>query len=37
VAGHSLDDWMTWVAAKTDELDPLVEDAEAVFRKLVKS
>lgn len=37
VAGHALDDWVTWAAAKTDELDPLVQGAEYVFKKLVKS
>jgi hypothetical protein len=37
VAGHRLNDWMTWGAAKTDEFDPLVQGAESVFGKLVKS
>jgi hypothetical protein len=37
VAGHSLDDWMTWADAKTDEFDPLVPGAESAFEKLAKS
>jgi hypothetical protein len=37
VAGCSLDDWMTWADAKTDEFDPLVQGAESAFEKLAKS
>jgi len=36
VAGHSLDDWMTWAAAKTDAFDPLVQGAANIFAKVVK-
>ncbi|WP_144061253.1 hypothetical protein [Hyphomicrobium denitrificans] len=36
IAGHSLDDWMTWAAAKTDAFDPLVQGAENIFAKVVK-
>jgi len=37
VAGHSLDDWMTWATAKLDEFDPLVQGPGYVFDKLVKA
>jgi hypothetical protein len=37
VAGCSLDDWMTWATAKTDEFDPLVQGADSVFGRLAKS
>jgi hypothetical protein len=36
VADLSLEDWIQWAAAKADELDPLLQGPEYVFKKLVK-
>jgi hypothetical protein len=36
IADQSLNDWMSWALAKADEQDPLLQGAEAVFKKLVR-
>jgi hypothetical protein len=35
IADQSLDDWMSWALAKADEQDPLLQGADAAFRKLL--